>query len=229
MKRQCRPHRVQHQKALKNVEVAESLTDLQRKWRTINSVQRASALQRLTESGCTLRGLASDLACSEGSLRWYLQIARLSGTERSAIVSGESAKRVLGDSKKRKAALARSEQLRQQDAINAISEQFKQLAIRWINEQELDDSYIELLLSVTDRRLWEAPVNNRTARQGNADVLWKFIESSKPKVEKPTYGPELLEYVIEWMVAWILLLVPERALHDLVIEKLKRHYARGQA
>ncbi len=132
---------------------------------------------------------------------------------------------MLSDSKEKKAKLERSEHLRQQGAIDAISEQLKQLAIRWINEQELDGSYIELLLSVIDRRLWEAPVSNGTARQGNADILWKFIRGSEPKVEKPTYGPELLEYSIEWMVAWILLLAPERAMRDLIIRKLKRHYA----
>ena len=158
-------------------------------------------------------------------LRWYLQIAKLSEADKSKITAGVSAKRVLSDSKEKKAKLERSEHLRQQGAIDAISEQLKQLAIRWINEQELDGSYIELLLSVTDRRLWEAPVSNGTARQGNADVLWKFIQGSEPKVEKPTYGPELLEYLIEWMVAWILLLAPERAMRDLIIRKLKRHYA----
>ena len=198
-----------------------------KKWESLGTVQRAAALAQLTTSGCTLRGLADDLPCSEGLLRWYLQIAKLSEADKSKITVGESAKRVLSDSKEKKATLERFEQLRQQGAIDAISEQFKQLGIRWINEQELQGFYVELLLSEVDRRLWNIGGGNRTARQGNADLLWQSIQNSEPKDKKLSYGPDLLEYLIEWMIAWILLLAPERALRELVIQKLKRHAQRS--
>ena len=82
MKSHKEPQRLKHRHAVKDPEVAESLGTLKKEWESLGTVQRASALAQLATSGCTLRGLADDLARSEGVLRWYLHIAKLSETDK---------------------------------------------------------------------------------------------------------------------------------------------------
>ena len=101
---------------------------------------------------------------------------------------------MLGASEEKKAALMRPKQLRQQGAIDAISEQLKQLAIRWIDEHELRGFYVEHLLSEVDRRLWNATGINRAARHGNADVLWKSIQAASSRSKNRRTG------LISWSI-----------------------------
>ena len=109
--------------------------------------------------------------------------------DKTKIGSGESAKKILANGKTKKLTQVRTEQLCQNGAIESISTRLKNLAVCWIDAQVLPASYVELLVSTVDRRLWNLPGNDETARYGNADDLWQSIQSNKPKVEKPIYRP----------------------------------------
>jgi hypothetical protein len=77
------------------------LKRLQRDWDELSDVARGDRLRELQDRGCTLRGLAKhsshhadNLPCSEGTLRRYVELSKLSHEHRKAIEAGE----VSGDS-----------------------------------------------------------------------------------------------------------------------------------
>jgi hypothetical protein len=212
-----------HRRACQNPEVAAALEQVKTAWIASGTVSRAAAIQQLIKAGCTLRGLASDLHCSEASMRWYLDVAELSEAERESIASGESAKKILAEAKHRKDAVARARRLRNQRIRDAFIARIAKIATRWIDEQQLPAAYLERFVEEADRRSWNHAIKSTALIDGSKAALQSTFENCQPKSDRPTYGPDLLEYVLAWFVDWASIVVPEPELRENVLQSLKAY------
>ena len=217
-----------HRRACQNPEVAAALEQVKTDWISSSTVSRAAAIQQLAKAGCTLRGLATHLNCSEASMRWYLEVAELSETERESIASGESAKKTLADAKQKKAAAARARRLQNRNTSDTLVARVTKITTRWINEQELPTIYLEHFVEEADRRLWHSHMKPTALLDASEAALQSTLESSKPKRDRPHYGPDLLEYALDWFVLWISAALPEPELRENVLQELKG-YTRDHA
>lgn len=179
--------RVQHRQALAEARTSALLVALQQKWSALPLADRGDALAVLVSRGCTARGLAADLHCSEGAIRRYLRVARLPAAAIDQIRRGESAKLILDGT------------FREPHTNTAAR---SACALReWLDAQKLPATYREQFCEELSRRAWQSrEVPRRRLRS---------IQGLRPRRGRPQYGSDLLEYLLGWSLHWLLTFQPE--------------------
>ena len=181
--------RIRHRQALADPATSALLAALRDKWRSLELADRAGAVESLLSRGCTARGLAADLGCSEGAIRRYLRVARLPPAELARIRRGESAKLILQQRASASPVPAKHRAL----SASVILEQ-------WLSAQKLLPPYRDQFLEELARRVWQAPP--QPARQPQP------LAALKPRRARPRYGPDVLEYLLAWCLRWMLSFKP---------------------
>ena len=92
-------HSVSHAKAqmhaLEDHNTLTKLEKLRHEWPTLSNIERGERLKELRKLGCTGRGMAVVLACDEGTVRRYIDMAELPPEDRKSIEEGANPQALL--------------------------------------------------------------------------------------------------------------------------------------
>lgn len=198
--------------------------DLDRRWTRLNLIERGEELGKLLALGFSRRALALALGWSEGTVRRNLKLSQLPAPTRAAIAGGFSAKRVLSRQR-------RGEPLPAADAAEAQSAAEQRLLGRcieevgpWVRRHLPWAAYQEQFLVEADLRLWRLPASNGSLLHPSSPRL--EIKRYRPRRRAPAYGPDRVEYLLEWFLAWAANTLPQRRLRDRFLARL-RSYSRS--
>jgi hypothetical protein len=161
--------------------------------------------------GFSRRALASALGCSEGVIRRYLKLASLPAPSRAALAGGASAKHVLMLKRQSLALPELDSDQQQRIAEERIIHRCLEEVRPWLHRYLPWAGYREQFLDEADRRLW------RLGRSVNGEQIHpaspRFATRRyRPRRRPPSYGPELIEYLLEWSVRWAMQVLASRTL-----------------
>jgi hypothetical protein len=89
-----RRNKNRHYRATLNPKVRKLIEFLRNSWAVMGAVERGQRIKKLVSVGCSKRGLERELGVSESSIRKHAEIADLPESDRKAIDSGASAKKI---------------------------------------------------------------------------------------------------------------------------------------
>jgi hypothetical protein len=92
---QKRSNKNRHYRSTLNPKVRKLIEFLRSGWAAMGAVERGQRIKKLVSVGCSKRGLGRELGVSESSIRKHAEIADLPESDRKAIDSGASAKKIL--------------------------------------------------------------------------------------------------------------------------------------
>jgi len=175
-------HRTAHRAALENPETAALLQTVARKWAALATADRSLTVAALLARGCTARGLAHDLGCSEGAVRWLLRLSELPEDAAARLRAGESGKKLLGG--------CRTVCIPRPNAVERAVSRFSS----WLSQQPLPSCYYAQLTDEVQRRVWDAREQKRGRRRG--------LE----RIGRGTtrYAPDLIELMSDRILAWLI-------------------------
>lgn len=198
----------------------DSITaDLARRWSRLNLVERGEELEKLIALGFSRRALGTALGWAEGTIRRNLKLAHLPAATRNAIAVGHSAKEVLS-------AERRGEPLPAIDAAAARSYADERLLDRcieevgpWLQRRLPWRGYQEQFLVEADVRLWRLPLSSSSSMHPSSPRF--AIKQYRPRRRAPDYGPDQLEYLLEWFLGWAGKVLGPRHLRDQLLARLR--------
>jgi len=118
--------------------------------------------------------------------------------------------------------VARARRLEIQQIRNAFIARIAKIAIHWLEEQQLPAAYLERFVEEAEHRLWNRHTKSIGLLDDSKDTLKLELERRKPKWERrPSYGPDLLERLLDWFADWMLIVIPEPELRDNILQELK--------
>jgi hypothetical protein len=187
----------------------------------LNLVERGDELEKIIALGFTRRALALALGWSEGTIRRNLKLAKLPLATRAALASGCSAKLTLNK-------LRRGEPLPGVDAAMAQFTDERRLLDRcmeeagpWLRRHLPWPSYRDQFLTEADSRLWR---RNRCQTQIHPSSARLEIRRHRPRRSAPQYGPDLLEYLLEWFLHWAAEGLASSGLRTQLVSRLRHHF-----
>lgn len=198
--------------------------DLAQRWPRLNLVERGDELEKILALGFSRRALALGLDWSEGTVRRNLKLANLPASTRAAMAGGCSAKLVLNRQR-------RGEPLPRVDVAAAQRAYEERLLARcmeeagpWLQRQLLWAGYQEQFLVEADTRLWRLPASDSNPLHPSSPRF--AIKRHRPRRRAPDYGPDRLEYLLEWFLRWATKVLASPNLRDRLLSRL-RHQAFG--
>jgi hypothetical protein len=218
--------RKRHLAALADPAAQERLESLQTEWNDLNYVQRGDRLIDLLSAGCTERGLATDLRVDDGTVRRYIEIARLSEPDRTAIEAGGDAKSLLEVARARhRMETARARFEREMNDGGPSDELRNVLAWFLMTEQPgicCWSGNVEQLI-----RELKADLLERGRGDNKVEVL-NYLDPAYPlgsaiKMAKPNPEDNRSEMgtAAMWLLKLILLLESIKQIRDVAVEKLR--------
>lgn len=193
---------------------------LARRWPRLNLVERGDELEKILALGFSRRALALSLSWSEGTIRRNLKLSQLPVSTRAAIMAGCSAKRIL-NAQRRGLPLPKIDCI---DARRALEQRWldrgAQEVLPWLQRHLPWAAYQEQFLTEVDRRLgWLPDSNNEPLHPSSSRFA---IGRCRPRRRAPTYGPDLLEYLLEWFIRWAERVLASHRLLDELLASLRR-------
>ncbi len=233
-------HRKQHGKAMANPEVRQQVKNLKSNWKQLNAVQRGDQVILLLKTGCTIRGLASELGVDEGTIRRARSIARMPGSARGWVAGGFSQKRLLRSMRGRDLNQLAEVRL-EQEALTGISSDRLADKLAWFVLSELTEFtrcyHLEKLLNEAEIVLAQQPyqpniggIPNLPRPVSPAYPLARTIDLTRPAplppfaplgARKPGSDWSEMERSIQWLVRLILTLEPKKRIRNAAFAKLQ--------
>ena len=163
---------------------------------------------------------------SFAQVRRNLKPAALPPEARVVLDSGASSKRVLRDMH-----LGRELPLSHFAGVdelleNRIVDRCLEEALPWLRRLLSWHSHREQFLDEADRRLWRMPPG--TIDQPHPSSPKFEMERYRPSRQMPTYAPDLIEYMLEWFLAWASAVLACRSMRDRLLFRLKREQKTGK-
>src|SRR3954471_15063895 len=198
---------------------------LQRNWKSLRALDRAAAITQLVKAGCSRRTLAKQLGISEGNVRWHLLVESLPAAEKEAIAGGAGSWAFVEALRKKKADQRRAQSLAVERNDASISGSHAAAVCKWLQQELPSRSYRQQLVAEIELReaLKLMPASTMPIR-GNAlsPNPEQSLAQCRPERRKPTYGPELLEYLLHWFFRWLSAALPRDEIRDRVLDNVKK-------
>ncbi len=200
---------------------------LRNSWAVLGAVERGQRINKLVSIGCSKRGLGKDLEVPESSVRRDAKIAELPESDRNAIDSGQSAKKILIAKKTTALQKEMRERIDEDARTGALSDEIASIILRFCR---------------TGYRLRKQPIIKATLSTFLDNVgshLRKFEQSDlrAPKAAKKLEPRELFRktrppagnntpavaYQAEWLAEALWLIAPESPIRSrALIKAMKR-------
>jgi hypothetical protein len=209
----------------------EKISSLYSAWDDLDPITRAERLLELTKLGCSVRGLAGDLAVSPTNLRFHLELNELKPSEKDAVKAGASPKHALLVLQQRLETQARIERIRQERATGAISDQFaRDIALFlttehiWSGDEDsipkkasIGDDYIERFFSevrwIFEVRFMRPPsIDPAVLRSRDFKVICKAVRPDQNQYEF------WFSWLADWLVLALAAAAPEIPIREAVLE-----------
>lgn len=204
------------------------MESLQTEWNDLNYVQCGDRLIELLSAGCTERGLAKDLSVDDGTVRRYIEIARLTEPQRKAIEAGANPKAFLEEARALILVKQARARLERESKDGTPSDELQDNLV-WFVLTDLPEvccaGYLEVLFREVDDDLREK------ARRGtdmhhikvrrSLDPAYPLGGAIKLARPEPEFDWTEMETAIHWLVKLVLLLESLKQIRDAAIEKLK--------
>lgn len=196
-------------------------------WNALSSVQRGFRLKQLKAAGCTNRGLAVDLDCTEGLVRRDLKIAELPASQLRAIEAGANPAPFL----KKAEDLTRT-QVRDAEITN---EQSKQIEIAEVvkaindflsDQGVLGSSHRFQIIDEVDHLFWNSGPWRKYRRRPKppAVTFAKFLSTCRPVRSSVEEAETIPIQIIAEQLAIALDAGVNRRLRDDILQKVKKPY-----
>ena len=195
------------------------INDLLARWPRLNLVERGQEAQRTLNLGFSRRALATALNCSEGVIRRYLKLAALPAPTRAAVAAGASAKQVLQLKRQGPPLPELDPEQQRRIAEDRLIARCLEGARPWLNRYLPWDGYREQFLEEADRRLWRLGHFNCTEQIHPASPRFA-IHRYRPRCRQPQYGPDLIEYLLEWFLRWACRVLASASLRQRLLSAL---------
>ncbi len=85
--------------------------------------------------------------------------------------------------------------------MDVFAERMTNVAGRWLEEQQLAAAYMGTVASGGRSPPLADPHCHRPLAETD-DTLYAQIQGCVPKRDRPSYGPDVLECLLHWFVAW---------------------------
>jgi hypothetical protein len=221
-----------HSRKKRNAIVQKKILELRTAWDFLGPVARGEWLRELTALGCTQRGIAKDIRVSATNVRFHLDLAKLTQTEKQAITEGASAKRAVLILQERQEEQKRIDRVRAERATAAISDQLGKDIVEfcssvqvWIRPEDLKKEEIVLVegdvegLFVEVRGAIEMRVRGYLRMPPAAATRLDFRTVSrivKPNQKEYDFW---MSWLAHWLAVTILSVAPEAFIRDAALKK----------
>jgi hypothetical protein len=206
--------------------------ELRNGWDVLDAVTRGEQLRELIALGCTRRGLADDLCVSPTNIRFHLDLAEITPTEKQALKAGGFAKQAFEMLQRRRAAEARMDRIRREQATAAVSDQLAQDIVAFCNtrhvwKQDLDQLNKRIVFGddLTERFFVELNGNIEMRLRGLLPKprptplnmkFWAVCQTLEPDQRHYDFW---LSWMVEWLAQAILAAAPEASIRDAALKK----------
>jgi hypothetical protein len=216
---------------LGKIGVQARLDRLGKSWRELDILGRSDEVRWLLVEGCTGRGLADALRCSQGTIRRYGRIARLSPQARQEIVAGASPTYFLRQEAEASRLLRRYDELaKEQPGETEPADVVARLIACWCLKyfRGVDsEAFIERLIGEAERRAFfdysrelqargVAPIDQHLAVIANLIIQCRPVP--KP-ASRPWEEPLWIEWDIKWLALWTARVVFEHEVRYMAFRK----------
>lgn len=192
--------RVKHKKALENGGTRQLLDALRIEWTQLSLVKRGFRLQALVDAGCTNRGLADDLNCTEGTIRRGLKIAKLGESQRQAIEQGANAVPILKAAEDATRQHQRDFHIRSEQERNAAIAELEETVHEFLDQEMVRSSSERFqILDWVEHQIFDPCTiyrPNPVRPKPPAMPFKTFLESCRPKLNATEREETIRQQVI---------------------------------
>lgn len=164
----------------KTIDVSVAINELEKKWNNLHPVDRASAVYKLRQAGCSPRQLASALPCSESYVRHLSEAAKAPLPDRIRARGGKISIRQLAQ--RGKAIIAKE---RDQNRGEEVRKGCKAIC-DWLKEEKFKGGWGEQIVGEARRILIDAELSNglpKAQQLPEGFPLKQIIARTKPPKE----------------------------------------------
>lgn len=224
--KQKRRNKNRHYRTTLNPNVRKLIEFLRNRWAVLGSVERGRRINKLVSVGCSKRGLGKDLDIPESSVRRDAKIAKLPESDRKAIDSGQSAKKML--IAKKTAALQREMRRRMdQDArTGALSDEIASIILEFcrtgyrLRKQRMIRAMFPILLDNVGSYLRKfEQTDHRALKAAKKLEPRELFRKTRPRTVENT--PAMV-YQAEWLAEALWLIAPESPIRAMALIKARR-------
>jgi hypothetical protein len=221
-----------HARIKRSSSIKRRISELRSHWDVFDPVTRGERLRELIALGCSGRGLADDLCVSPTNIRFHLDLAEITPTEKQVLKAGGSAKQAFEMLRRRREAEARLARVRQEQKTAAISDQLATDIVAFcrakpIWTQDLDDPNKKIVFGydLTERFFaelnWaiEMQVRGASPKPHPAPLHIGFGTICKT-VQPDQKGYDFwLSWLVDWLAMAIMAAAPEASIRDAALKK----------
>ena len=221
-------HRLKHRKALENENTRLVLDALRIEWDRLSLVERGSRLRSLVEAGCTNRGLAADLKCSEGTIRRGLKIARLPDSKRRAIEHGANATPILKTAEDAARQRERDVLIKDQQTRDAAIAELEEMVHAFLDDAKVDSAGHRIqILDTVEHQIFDACTIYRPepVRPKPVGMTFRtFLEACRPNISAAEIAETIPTQIIADQLTNALRYGANRAIVPEVLRRAMKHY-----
>jgi hypothetical protein len=221
-----------HARIKRSSSIKRRISELRSHWDVFDPVTRGEQLRELIALGCSGRGLADDLCVSPTNIRFHLDLAEITPTEKQALKAGGSAKQAFETLQRRREAEARMNRIRREQTTAAVSDQLAQDIVAFCNirhvwKQDLDHLNKRIVFGddLTERFFVELNGNIEMRLRGllpkpppaalNVDFR-AICQGLQPDQREYDFW---LSWMVEWLAQAILAAAPEASIRDAALKQ----------
>ena len=221
-------HRLKHRKALENEKTRLVLDALRIEWDRLPLVERGSRLRSLVDAGCTNRGLAADLNCTEGTIRRGLKIARLPDSKRQSIERGANATPILKAAEDAARQRERDALINEQETRDAAIAELEGIVHAFLDQEKVDGSSCRFqILDTVDHQIFDPCTIYRPepVRPKPAGTTFRtFLEACRPKLTPAEIAETIPTQIIADHLTNALRFGANRRIVPEVLHRAMKHY-----
>jgi hypothetical protein len=224
--KQKRRNKNRHYRAALNPGVRKLIVALRKGWADMGAVERGQRINKLVSTGCSKRGLETDLDIPESTIGRYAKIAKLPESDRKAIDSGQSAKKILIANQAAKLEREMGRRIDQDKRTGALSDEIASIILEFCRtgygprKERIFMAMLPALLDNVGSYLRKFEQTDRRALK----AAKKYDPRELFRKTRPRAGKDRtpLAYRGEWLAGALWLIAPESSIRAEALIKVSR-------
>jgi hypothetical protein len=221
-----RVNHTRHFRAVLIPKVKELLAILQNGWALLGHLERGQYIDELISLGCSRRGLGRELGVSETTIRRHAEIAELPESDRKAIESGASAKKILTMKAIAERQRHAQQQIDQDTKTGALSDKVATTILEFcrlgkkLRKEPMIRGVFPMLLDKVESDLRDFEANgHRAVKVSKKLESLELFRKTRPRAAKSI--PAVVRQA-EWLAEVLWLIAPESPIRASGILKARR-------
>lgn len=221
-----RVNHTRHFRAVLIPKVKELLAILQNGWALLGHLERGQYIDELISLGCSRRGLGRELGVSETTIRRHAEIAELPESDRKAIESGASAKKILTMKAIAERQRHAQQRIDQDTKTGALSDKVATTILEFcragkeLKKEPMIRGIFPMLLDKVESHLRDFKADgHRTVKVSKKLETRELFRKMRPRAIK---NSSALVHQSEWLAELLWLIAPESPIRARAILKARR-------